>query len=102
MRYDGRCVGLSVRKSHDRFCRNDQLWRTIAVRKLLVIAILICAAQFAHAATTPNSVVTAQTPNRGVVQFLQGTDSAGTYKTLYTAGANGSKCNAMWSTNNDA
>ena len=72
------------------------------MRKLLVIAILICAAQFAHAATTPNSVVTAQTPNRGVVQFLQGTDSAGTYKTLYTAGANGSKCNAMWSTNNDA
>lgn len=56
----------------------------------------------AEAATTPNSVVTAQTPNRGVVQFLQGTDTAGTYKTLYTAGANGSKCFGMWSTNNDA
>jgi len=56
----------------------------------------------AFGATTPNSVVTAQTPNRGIVQFLQGTDSAGTYKTLYTAGSNGSKCNAMWMTNNDA
>jgi|GEM_PF-3024431 len=53
------------------------------------------------AAVTPNSVVTAQTPNRGIVQFLQGTDSAGTYKTLYTGGSNGSKCSAIWETNND-
>jgi len=56
----------------------------------------------AEAAVTPNSAITAQTPTRGVVQFLQGTDTAGTYKTLYTAGSNGSRCNAMWSTNNDA
>lgn len=54
-----------------------------------------------YAAVTPNSAVTAQTPNRGIVQFLQGTDSAGTYKTLYTAGANGSLCKAIWETNND-
>jgi len=26
----------------------------------------------ANAATTPNSLVTPQTPNRGIVQFLQG------------------------------
>lgn len=56
----------------------------------------------ASAAVTPNSVVTAQTPNRGIVQFLQGTDTAGTYKTLYTAGSNGSKCSAVWENNNDA
>lgn len=56
----------------------------------------------ARAAVTANSIVTAQTPNRGIVQFLQGTDAAGTYKTLYTAGANaGSKCTAVWETNND-
>lgn len=55
----------------------------------------------AFAATTPNSVVTPQTPNRGIVQFLQGTDSAGTYKTLYTAGSNGSICKGMVETNND-
>lgn len=55
----------------------------------------------ADAAVTANSVVTAQTPNRGIVQFLQGTDSAGTYKTLYTGGANGSKCVAVWENNND-
>lgn len=56
----------------------------------------------APAAVTPNSVVTAQAVKRGVVQFLQGTDVAGTYKTLYTAGVNGSKCFGMFETNNDA
>jgi len=61
---------------------------------------LICAPAFA--ATTANSVITPQTPNRGVVQFLQGTDTAGTYKTLYTAGSNGSKCMGMYTNNNDA
>ena len=55
----------------------------------------------AIAATTPNSAVRAQTPTEGRVQFLQGTDSAGTYKTLYTASANGTRCNGIWITNND-
>jgi hypothetical protein len=58
--------------------------------------------QVALAAVSPNSYVTPQTPNRGTVQFLQGTDSAGTYKTIYTGGTNGSICKALWSTNNDA
>lgn len=70
-------------------------------RFLLGLALLAAFAINAVAATTPNSIVTAQVPSRGIVQFLQGTDTAGTYKTLYTAGSNGSKCNAMWSTNND-
>ncbi len=55
----------------------------------------------ANAATTPNSLVTPQTPNRGIVQFLQGTDTAGTYKTLYTAGTNGSRCYGMLLNSND-
>jgi len=55
----------------------------------------------ANATLTPNSFVTPQTPNRGIVQFLQGTDNAGTYKTLYTAGTNGSRCYAIWMNNND-
>lgn len=55
----------------------------------------------ALAATTPNSVVTCQTPNRGIAQFLQGTDVAGTYKTVYTASANGSKIIGLYSNNND-
>lgn len=62
---------------------------------------LVLLAQAGDAAVTANSIVTAQTPTRGIVQFLQGTDAAGTYKTLYTGGANGSRCFAMWSTNND-
>lgn len=55
----------------------------------------------AWAAVTANSVVTAQTPNNGKQNFVQGTDSAGTYKTLYTAGANGSKCNSVVAATND-
>jgi hypothetical protein len=39
-----------------------------------------------------------QTPMLGLVQF---TASPGTYKTLYTGGANGSKIVGMWETNND-
>jgi hypothetical protein len=53
------------------------------------------------AAVTPNSPVFMQTPTVGKVQFLQGTDTAGTYKTLYTAGTNGARCNAMWLTTDD-
>jgi hypothetical protein len=72
------------------------------MKRLLIasVASLALLAQ-ALATTTPNSIITAQTPNRGVVQFLQGTDTAGVYKTLYTAGANGSKCFGIWETNND-
>lgn len=72
------------------------------MRRFLLLLLLCCFLPvYAFAAVTANSIVTPQTPNRGLVQFLQGTDVAATYKTLYTAGANGSKCNAMWSTNND-
>ncbi len=48
--------------------------------------------------TTP---VFVQTPKLALVQFLQGTDNAGTYKTLYTGGSNGSKVIGMWENNND-
>lgn len=70
--------------------------------KFIPIGCCLLAASAAEAATTPNSVVTPQTPNRGIAQFLQGTDNAGTYKTLYTAGANGSRCYGMLMNNNDA
>jgi len=76
--------------------------RKIIVLTLALAALIALPARDALPAVTANSIVTAQTPNRGIVQFLQGTDTAGTYKTLYTAGANGSMCFGMWSTNNDA
>lgn len=76
--------------------------RSVYARRLAVaLAGLLFASSVANAAVTANSIVTAQTPSRGVLQFLQGTDVAGTYKTLYTAGSNGAKCVAIWSTNND-
>lgn len=36
-----------------------------------------------------------QTPKITPQQFVQGTDSAGTYKTIFTAGSNGSKITAI-------
>jgi hypothetical protein len=72
------------------------------MRRLLVLwGVLVLGVAPALAVVTPNSIVTMQTPTRGIVQFLQGTDSAGTYKTVYTAGTNGSKCNALWLTTDD-
>lgn len=77
----------------------------ICSKRVLVAALgvltLIATVIGVGAAVTPNSIITAQIPNRGIVQFLQGTDAAGTYKTLYTAGINGSKCFGMYETNND-
>lgn len=73
--------------------------RTRALAALLCTAALVIPAQ---PATTPNSAITPQTPNVGKVQFLQGTDVAGTYKSAYTGGANGSKIVAIYATSNDA
>ena len=64
-----------------------------------LIALGQTVSSFAAVTATP---VFVQTPNRGIVQFLQGTDSAGTYKTLYTGGSNGSKCTGMYITSNDS
>lgn len=68
---------------------------------LLALAALLLLAGPARAATTPNNIITAQTPKLALVQFLQGTDVAGTYKTLYTGGANGSKISALYANTND-
>ena len=71
--------------------------------KKLLLALAFSLATFpALAAVTANSPITCQTPNRGIVQFLQGTDVAGTYKTAYTAGSNGSDITAVIVNNNDA
>lgn len=72
-----------------------------AARALLLAAALAFAAEPAIAAPTPNSVVTPQTPNNGLQNFVQGTDATATYKTVYTAGGNGSKCVGLIETNND-
>lgn len=71
-------------------------------KKLGLVLALLCMAQPAMAAVTGNNPITAQLPMNGLVQFLQGTDAAGTYKTLYTAGTNGSKISGIFVTSNDA
>lgn len=72
------------------------------MRRILAFLLLMLFATSAHASLVGNNPITLQTPTRGLVQFLQGTDVAGTYKTLFTAGADGSKCNGMWLTTDDA
>lgn len=68
-----------------------------------VAAAALCFAPIAApAAVTANSAVTTQVPDLFVCQFLQGTDSPGTYKTCVTATANGEKCIYGYETNNDA
>lgn len=70
--------------------------------KRLFAGLFACSfATAAWGAVTPNSFVSPQTPKRGFTQFVQGTDSAGTYKTVYAAGANGSRCYAISLSNND-
>lgn len=54
----------------------------------------------AQAAVTATPVFT-QTPKLQITTFVQGTDVAGTYKTAYTGGANGSKIVGIWITSND-
>lgn len=72
------------------------------MRKLIALVVAMgLTVGAAHAALTPNSGVSVQTPQLGLTVFVGGTDTAGTYKTLYTAGSNGSKCVAVTMTNND-
>lgn len=64
----------------------------------IVLALLV---QSAAAATTPNVSINPQTPKIVTTHFVQGTDAAGTYKTIYTGGANGSKILGIWVTTTD-
>jgi hypothetical protein len=73
------------------------------MKKLLaILAVLLLGISPTFAATTPNSFITPQVPNRGLARFVQGTDAALTPKTLYTAGANGSRCYMIWASTNDS
>lgn len=52
-------------------------------------------------AVTPNSVITLQAPKLDLLQFST-LDTAGTYKTLATGGANGTKITGLWASNADS
>ena len=55
----------------------------------------------AMATVTANTGIAVQTPKEWVVQFLQGTDVALTYKTLATGGSSGTKISGIYVTNED-
>lgn len=64
------------------------------------LALLLLAAQPAIAATV-NTPIFPQVPKTSQVCFVQGTDTAGTYKTLQVGDADGSKVVAIWAGTND-
>ena len=74
--------------------------RRFAAFAVLAAVSLLADSPNAMAAVTSTPVFL-QAAKLGVVQFLQGTDVAGTYKTLYTAGSNGSRCSAIVATSSD-
>jgi hypothetical protein len=67
----------------------------------LLAAICLPLALPASAAVTANNYVTPQTPKNTKTCYVQGTDTAGTYKAIYTGGTNGSKIVAIWAGTND-
>lgn len=73
------------------------------MKRIILYVVGLCLLGYSPgwAAVTANSIITAQTPNNFKQNFVQGTDAAGTFKTYYTAGANGSKCNAVMIATND-
>lgn len=66
---------------------------------LLSILVALSLTTNAQAAGTANSFITPQIPNNGKQQW---TASPNTYKIIYTAGANGSRCYGLWATTSDA
>jgi hypothetical protein len=68
---------------------------------LLVTLFFTMPPRASNAALTGNNYVVPQTPNIGAAQFVQGTDAAGTYKTIYTGATNGSKCFALMLNHDD-
>lgn len=70
------------------------------MRKYILALSLLFLSFPALAAVTANSVVTAQLPKNGAVQFTSST-TPGTYATLYTAGSNGSKISAIYVSHDD-
>lgn len=68
----------------------------------LVLSLAIILPSLPGLAAVTATPVFVQTPKIGKVQFLQGTDTAGTYKTVMTGGSNGSKIVGMYVTTNDA
>ena len=70
------------------------------MRWLLLLLVLLAVP--VHAAVTPNSYITPQTSKTTTTHFVQGTDTAGTYKTIYVpTSTSGSRIVGIWVTTTD-
>lgn len=72
--------------------------RLFRITLAIIATLVLCSPLRAAVTATP---VFPQTPKILVTHFIQGTDAAGTYKTVYTGGANGSKILAVYYTTTD-
>jgi len=70
------------------------------LKRLGLFLLFLLPALPSFAATTANSVITAQVPQQERYQFTHSI-TAGTYETVYTAGPNGSKVTGLFVSNND-
>ena len=77
-----------------------QTKETEMLKKLCLIIPLLFAFPV-QAAVTPNSIITAQTPNEGKLQFTS-SSTPGTFVTAYTAGSNGTKVSGIFVNNTDS
>lgn len=71
------------------------------IRSIKIALAISLLASDAYAATTANNFITPQTPNRGYAGLIS-TTSLNTYLTVYTAGANGSRCYSITVTSTDS
>lgn len=70
------------------------------MRKILALFALLIASP-ALAQTVPNQYFALKNIGPAGVSFIQGTDSPGTYKTIYTGASNGSVCFSLVANSND-
>lgn len=71
------------------------------IRSAVAALLLLGTASVALASVTQNGFVTPQTLDNGVVAFTS-SSTPGQQQTIFTGGANGSKCNAGWIVGNSA
>lgn len=79
-----------------------KVWFTRTCMALALAALILVSERPLYATVTQNAIVTAQTPVMTVTTFVQGTDTAGVYKSIKVGGANGSKIIGIFVTSNDA
>lgn len=76
-------------------------WLTALALTALVISFGQLTIEKVRAAVTQNAIVSTQAPQNAVLNFIQGTDSALTYKTLYTGATNSSKVKGVYASSSD-